>query len=546
MKTRSAFVNSAPWVLVLLVTGAIFVARSEGASGGAVRPNILFIYADDQPYKTVSCYPEAWPWVKTPHLDALARTGIRFDAAYIGSWCMPSRATMLTGRQPHGIESMRLLGKNPASTYDPERTPFFPAEFRKAGYHTAQIGKWHTGSDAGFGRDWDHQRVWNHARSKGGYYSGQTIEINGREQNVGGYSTDNYTEWAVDYIRGVGRDPAKPWYLWLCYAAVHGPSTPAARHKGMYETAEVPLPADIFPPRVGKPPYLENTQAWARNETGDAVATRGFEIVDATGKKRPPTLAELVRQVNACTAAIDEGVAQLVQTLRETGQFENTLIVYTSDQGFALGEHGTRIKVAPYDANYRSPLIISMPSRFAQNQACSAAVNGPDLVATFCAIAGVTVPWKLHGRDITPLLRNSNAAWPHPALYQHVGATYGRDVAATLSDRSDEATYAGVPWYAAVVLDRFKFVHYLQPRNGEELYDLRNDPEELDNLIRDPSAQHRVIALRAALRSELARTDAGFGLRLLTGILRSRVRERQKNHHTISCSVAITLSPGSS
>lgn len=499
-------------VLLLPLLGAILVPPGKAAGATSGRPNILFIYTDDQPYKTVSCYPGSWPWVKTPNIDALARTGIRFDAAYMGSWCMPSRATMLTGRHPHGIESMRLLGRNPASTYDPKKTPFVPAEFRKSGYHTAQIGKWHTGSDGGFGRDWDYQMLWNHARSKGGYFGPQTIEMNGRDELVRGYTTDNYTKWAVDYIKGTGRDKSKPWYLWLCYGAVHGPTVPAERHKGRYENEEVPLPADLFPPRAGKPPYLKQVQAWTRNAQGDVVATGGIDLVRGDGVKRRPTVADWVRETNECALAIDEGVAQLVQTLRETGQLENTLIVYTSDQGFALGEHGMRTKVAPYDANYRSPFIISMPSRFPQGRVCEAPINGPDLIATFCALAGVKVPWSLHGRDLTPLLQNPEVAWPHPALFQHVGATYGREVAATLRQRPETALYAGVPWYVAIVQERFKFVHYLQPGNGEELYDLRADPEELRNLIQEPAHRSRVAALRAALASELTRTDAGFGL----------------------------------
>lgn len=113
------------------------------------RPNVLFIYADDQNYRTVGCYPESWPWVKTPNIDALAKNGIRFHAAYLGSWCMPSRASLLTGRHPHAIESMSMEGRYPGSQYDPAKTPFIPAEMRKSGYHTAQIGKWHTGTDSG-------------------------------------------------------------------------------------------------------------------------------------------------------------------------------------------------------------------------------------------------------------------------------------------------------------------------------------------------------------------------------------------------------------
>ena len=133
------------WLLVLVLCARTAVAES--------RPNILFIYTDDQSHRTVGAYDEAYPWVQTPNIDALAAQGVRFRHAYIGSWCMPSRATMLTGYHQHGIESMRMEGQYPGSAYDPEQCQFWPSVFRASGYSTAHIGKWHTGVDAGFGRD---------------------------------------------------------------------------------------------------------------------------------------------------------------------------------------------------------------------------------------------------------------------------------------------------------------------------------------------------------------------------------------------------------
>src|SRR5687767_8384114 len=127
---------------ILILAGTSALAQAPQS-----RPNILFIYTDDHSPKTLRCYPESWPWVKTPNIDELAKNGVRFRAAYLGSWCMPSRATMLTGRWPHAIESMSMAGVYPGSTYDPQKCPFIPAQMRQQGYHTAQIGKWHTGTD---------------------------------------------------------------------------------------------------------------------------------------------------------------------------------------------------------------------------------------------------------------------------------------------------------------------------------------------------------------------------------------------------------------
>ena len=295
----------------LIVLGRVMVVAVASWLGALPamaeqRPNILLIYTDDQPYKTVGCYPESPEWVQTPHIDRLAAAGIRFQRSYLGSWCMPSRATLLTGRLPHGIQSMRMAGTYPGSTYDPAQTPFWPAVFRQQGYHTAQIGKWHTGTDTGFGRDWDYQIVWNrpaHPENAGQYYRDQILSFNGQERMVSGYSTDNYTKWAVDYIRGEHRDAEKPWYLWLCYGAIHGPTTPAPRHVGSYAAQKAAVPEDIFGPRPGKPAYLEETQAWEPGPGGaaddEAAGASGGEFRQGRARARLSGLDSAGQRVRA-------------------------------------------------------------------------------------------------------------------------------------------------------------------------------------------------------------------------------------------------------
>lgn len=495
--------------LFLLLVCLLSVA-AVNAADQAKQPNILLIYADDQSYKTVGCYPESWPWVKTPNIDALAKSGVRFHGAYLGAWCMPSRASLLTGRQPHGIQSMRMEGPYPASTYDPQQCPFWPALFRTKGYHTAQIGKWHTGTDAGFGRDWDYQIVWNrpkHPDNAGAYYEKQLLAFNGEEKWQEGYPADNYTKWAVDYVKGANRDPNKPWFLWLCHGSVHGPSKPAARHKGSYKNAQVPEPIDLLGPWPGKSDYLKNTLSWRKAPNGKILAgSNGEKVGDEAGGKGTE-FADWVRQVNECVPAIDEGVGELMAALKDSGQLENTLVIYTADQGFAMGEHGMRMKIAPYDANYRSPLIVSMPGTVSANKVCPQVANAPDLVATFFAFAGVKPTKDLHGRDLTPLLKNPAAEWPHPCLYEHTGHDYGDSVTKVLKEQPKEAIYQKVPWYTAMVYDRWKLIKYLQPGVPEELYDLRSDPDELQNLIAEPKHAMRLAQLRETLASELHRTN---------------------------------------
>jgi arylsulfatase A-like enzyme len=427
---------------------------------------------------------------------------------------MPSRASLLTGRLPHAIESMSMAGVYPGSTYDPAQCPFWPAVLRQHGYHTAQIGKWHTGTDTGFGRDWDIQIVWNrpgHPENAGNYYDKQILSFNGEERLVEGYSTDNYTRWAVEYIEGRRREPKKPWYLWLCYGAVHGPTTPAERHRGKYVGKAAPAPEDIVGPWPDKPAYLQQTAAWERGPEGKPVMKSRAKREGNFDTDKPGLAYDAwVQQVNECALAIDEGVARLMAALEATGQLNNTLVVYTADQGYALGEHGFSQKVAPYDATIASPLIVSRPGVFPEGKVCRHPVNAPDLVSLFCNVAGIAPSWKLHGRDIRPLLHHPETMeWDSPMLFTHTGRAYGSDTR-TIPTGAALTDTAGTPWYALLRDGRYKYIRTFVAGETEEIYDLQADPEELHNLAARPEHRSLLDSLRAKTIAELRRTDAGF------------------------------------
>jgi arylsulfatase A-like enzyme len=230
-------------------------------------------------------------------------------------------------------------------------------------------------------------------------------------------------------------------------------------------------------------------------------------VGDEAGAKETE-FADWVRQVNECVPAVDEGVGELMAALKETGQLSNTLVIYTADQGYAMGEHGLRMKIAPYDASYRSPLIVSMPGAVAAGGTCPQSPNAPDLVATIFKLAGVELPEGLHGRDLTPLFKEPAANWLYPCLYEHTGHDFGDDVARILRDDPQAATYQKVPWYTAVVERGLKYIRYLQPGVPEELYDLDSDPGELNNLFGDERHAQQLDRLREALAAELKRTNA--------------------------------------
>ena len=495
------------------------------------RPNILFIYTDDQSTRTVGCYEDAFDFVKTPNIDALAKTGVRFSRAYIGSWCMPSRATMLTGLHQHGVESMRMEGKYPGSAYDPKQCPFWPAVFRQHGYITAQIGKWHTGVDGGFGRDWDYQIIWNrpkYVENSPNYYHDQMTEFNGGQPKlVKGYTTDNYTQWAVDFIKGKGRpNKDKPWYLWLCYGAVHGPFTPADRHKGEHGGAKIPVPKDVYPPRQGKPKYVQKMEHW--EPAGPKHVRPGLQITKGepvekkvrelgpVGKRDIPgkPLREWIKQYHEGVLAIDEGVGRVLKALKDSGQDENTLVVFTSDQGFAWGQHGFKSKVAPYHATVGAPLIIRPPqskSKKTAGRVVTEPVSGVDLPPTFFAQAGLPLPWKMHGEDLSPLLENPQSKRTNPAMLVHTGKIYG-SATAKIPLADDPKLYhgPGIPWYVMLAEGRYKYIRNLIKGEMEELYDLDRDPEELTNLALDPLHAKRLVTFRKKAITELHRTKAPF------------------------------------
>lgn len=331
------------------------------------------------------------------------------------------------------------------------------------------------------------------------------ISFNGAPpRHVPGYATDNYTRWAENFIRGENRPADKPWYLWLCYTAPHGPFEPAKRHEATYRDDPVETPADIYPPRPGKPGYMQKMERWI-------PGTDGQPHKDAPDG---PRLEEEVRQYNRVVSAIDENIARLITALRVTGQLENTLVVFTADQGFAWGQHGFRHKVGPYDANLRAPLIISMPGTVPAGRVVETPVGGIDLIPTFFRFAGIDLPWRMHGRDLAPFLDATTDEVPTaddapPVLLSYNGWTFGDDTAA-IPVAGHDTHPSGVDWYVSLREGRYKYIRTLKEGEPEELYNLESDPEELFNLASAPAQQERLRRLRARTLAELRRTEAPF------------------------------------
>ena len=446
-----------------------------------------------------------------------------FDQAYVGAKCVPSRATQLTGRFQYAINLPSVDGKLGANHWF--------KDLRANGYYTGFAGKWHWGKGTeahGHGISWDESTVWDRGQydAAGGWYYDQLVMINGGEMEpLGGYATDRYNEIAVDFIRARAQQPEQPWFFWLAYTAVHSPYTPAERHLQRYLDAEpVPLPADIFGPRPDKPSHMQESE-WAYDAEGE-LRLHGKETRDF-----------LIKQQMQAVAAVDEGVGMFLAALAETGQLDNTIIIFTADQGYVWGEHGIKGKIWPYAAAIKSPLLISNPPRFPQGAVCSAPVNGPDLVRTFHALTGTEPKGVLHGRDMTRLLEQPESAsvisaWNEtPTMMCYLRNRYD---AAGIAERLRSEHWDNFRWrpgsedlpnnaidpkaqptWFSLHDGRYKYIRYCYPNKIEELYDVLTDPDELTNLAVDESHANMLQAFRAELITQLKAYDGGDFAELL-------------------------------
>jgi arylsulfatase A-like enzyme len=215
----------------------------------------------------------------------------------------------------------------------------------------------------------------------------------------------------------------------------------------------------------------------------------------------------MVRGYNRLVAAVDEGVGRLLDALEETGQLDHTLIVYTSDQGFAWGEHGFAWKVGGYDACIKAPMLFRLPSRVAQGAVCPQPVTVVDLAPTLLAMAGVERPWPMHGRDLSPLLENPDADWDLPAMMEHFYQKFGEQTDCAVPDKDAQGP---LPWWILLRQDRYKYIRTLAHNEVEELYDLEADPQELHNLALEPDSRPLLRRFRAQLAAELKRTHAAL------------------------------------
>lgn len=445
------------------------------------RPNVIFILVDDLRWDDLGC--AGHPFVKSPHIDRLAREGARFLNAFMTTpLCSPSRATFLTGQYAHTHGITDNTDRRAAS----HALVTFPRLLREAGYETGFIGKWHMGNDATPRPGFD---LWLGMPGQGKSNDPELNE-NGRPIQLRGYTTDLFNARAVEFVRKT-RD--RPFLLYLSHKAIH-PETeqradgsisdpsgsnfiPAPRHRQLYDGMKIPRRPNALAAPQGKP-ALER-------RIGDLPP-----LGPATGGA-DETILNRLRML----AAVDEGVGQILEALSATGQLDRTLIMLAGDNGYFYGEHGLSVeRRLAYEESVRMPLLVRHPGLAPAGSTPTAMVLNLDVAPSLLDAAGVAPPAAMQGHSFLPLLRGESVPWRDSFLIEY----WSDKVFPRVANMG----------YRALRNQRWKFIHYLELPGMDELYDLQTDPYEMHNLIQQPSAQEPLRTLQAELQGLLQTTGA--------------------------------------
>lgn len=474
---------------------------------GKPQPNVIYIMSDDHAYQAISAYGSGLN--QTPNIDRLAREGALFTKGFVtNSLCAPSRAVILTGKFNH------INGRvdNGASVFNQDQMTF-PKLLQKAGYQTAMVGKWHlVGNPQGFD-------YWNILPGQGSYYNPDFIEM-GVKKRVEGYVTSLTTQFALNWLDH--RDKSKPFCLMLHQKAPHRNWLPEEKYLNLYEDEDIPFPDNFFDdyqgrgtaahtqemevvkhmnwghdmkfendPYTGEPTdFMENIK---RFNAGQLKAWRAaYNPRNEAFLKNKPEGKELakwkyqryMRDYLKCIKSVDDGVGEVLDYLKANGLDENTIVIYTSDQGFYLGEHGWFDKRFMYEESMRTPLLMRYPKKIKAGTVVSALVQNIDYAPTILDYAGIAKPSEMQGESFRNLAAGKpvkdwrNAVYYHYYEYpaeHHVKRHYG------------------------IRTDRYKLMHFYYDVDEWELYDLQKDPHEMHSVYNDPA----YAKIRAMLHRQL-------------------------------------------
>ncbi len=448
-------------------------------SAMAAPPNILFLFTDDHATQAIGAYGSKIN--RTPNLDRLAAGGMLFRRALVSnSICAPSRAVILTGKYSH------LNGQRTNKDIFDGSQQTAPKLLRKAGYQTAIVGKWHLKSTpTGF----DHFEI---LKGQGQYYNPMLI-TNGRQVKHTGYTTDIIADRSIAWLKQ--RDKTKPFFLMSQHKAPHGRWEPALRHLSLYDNETIPEPPTLFDDYSGRSPAAKRHKMGIADHMGDhrlmfkyssKHTPEQLAVFDGYFKPRNEAYhsANLSGSVRAswhyqryiknylrCVQAVDENIGRMLDALESEGLADNTVVIYSSDQGFYLGEHGWFDKRWMYEESLRTPLIVRWPGVVMPGVENNDIVSNLDFAQTFLDIAGAQLPDDMQGASLVPLLKGATPKDWRRTFYYHYYESGGH----------------GVPIHFGVTTQRHKLIRFQDKGlDAWELFDLKEDPQEMKSVYDKP------------------------------------------------------------
>ncbi len=491
------FFKSFPTVLGLLAATLVFADTA--------RPNLVVIFVDDHAQHAISAYGSTIN--RTPHIDQLAAEGVRFNQSFVGNAiCGPSRATLLTGLHSHAN------GQTGNRSRFRDELPTFAKTLQANGYDTAVIGKWHLPTPP---NGFDHWAI-----KRGGYYNSAFETPNGRESSSG-HVTDAITRQSIDWMT----HRKNPFMIWISQSAVHRVWAPALRHLDHYEQQTIPEPETLFDSYSGKNTGASTAQMTIARDlfpaydlmlpvTGEGILDRAGQRMldtftpeqrarwDAAFGPRNRAFAEAdlrgdaltrwnyqryIKNYLRCVDGLDESVGEIRDFLKNAGLDRNTIVVYTSDQGFFLGDHGWYDKRWMYEEAFRTPLIIHWPGVNSPGTQVEALVQNIDLAPTFLEMAQIPSHATMHGRSLVPWIRGQRPEHWREALYYHY----------QMIEPASRTSHLVARHYG-IRTHHHKLIYFYDSKEWE-LYDLLSDPREVLNQYDNPLYQPIVRDLRTRL-----------------------------------------------
>ena len=501
--------------LNLKIATALGISAFVPALYSQQRPNIIYIMSDDHAYQAISAYGGPLKdLAATPNIDRIAASGMRFNRCLVtNSISGPCRAVILTGKYSHMNGFVANEGQTP---FDGSQQTF-PKLLQAAGYNTALIGKWHLGSDpTGF----DH---WEILPGQGNYYNPDFITNEGSHPEKG-YVTELITGKSIKWLREV-KDSGKPFMLMMHHKAPHREWQPGPNELTLYKGVTFPEPSTLFDDysdrgtaektqdmTISKTMRIEedlkmysdrskmkttglNRMNPEQSKAWDAVydpIIRHFYESNLSGKDLIRfKYQRYLQDYLACIAAVDKSVGEVLDYLRENGLDKNTIVIYASDQGFYLGEHGWFDKRWMFEQSYRTPLLIKWPGVTKPGSVNEDMVSNIDFAETFLDIAGVSIPSDMQGQSMVPVLKGKTPADWRKEHYYHYYEYPGSHM---------------VKRHYGISTERYKLIHYYYDIDEWELFDIKADPEEMKNVYDEPA----YASVKADLHKRLTKIMAKY------------------------------------